>query len=178
MKKLLATFTLAATSLMVAAPAAHAAPYSFGSLAVGESFTQGSTLYSSGTTDTFSFTLESAGSLLSEGATVAFSFFNLTFDGAFSSVSLFNSSNANALVASGNLTNGGKGFTLSAANLLAGNTYTLSVTGAAIGTGGAAATYAVAGAVSPVPEPESYAMMLAGLAVMGAIARKRSQNKA
>ena len=30
-------------------------------------------------------------------------------------------------------------------------------------------------AVTPVPEPETYAMLLAGLGVMGAIARRRKQ---
>jgi len=29
--------------------------------------------------------------------------------------------------------------------------------------------------VTPVPEPETYAMLLAGLGVMGAIARRRSR---
>lgn len=174
MKKLFSTLAFAAASLTATVPA-MAASYSFGELSVGETFTQGSTLFSGGTTDTFSFTLESAGSLLTEGATVAFSFFNLTFDGIFNSVSLLNGSNQ--VVATGSITNSGKGFSLAAANLSGGGAYTLSVTGIATGTGGAA-NYAVAGAVSPVPEPESYAMMLAGLAVMGAIARKRGQNKA
>ena len=34
------------------------------------------------------------------------------------------------------------------------------------------------GAVTPVPEPESYAMLLAGLGLMGTIARRRSKSKA
>lgn len=39
------------------------------------------------------------------------------------------------------------------------------------------ATLTYTPAVTPVPEPESYAMMLAGLGLMGAIARRRNKSK-
>ena len=65
---------------------------------------------------------------------------------------------------------------------LAGGNYTLKVTGnvQGVGFGG---TPAIGGAlaqyqVTPVPEPETYAMLLAGLGVMGAIARRRSKTAA
>jgi len=50
--------------------------------------------------------------------------------------------------------------------------YFIKVTGIGAGTGGIGA-YAVASQVAAVPEPESYAMFLAGLGIIGAIARRR-----
>jgi len=35
-----------------------------------------------------------------------------------------------------------------------------------------------AGAIAAVPEPETYAMLLAGLGLMGAVVRRRSNRKA
>ena len=45
------------------------------------------------------------------------------------------------------------------------------------GNAGSNASYAGTLNVSPVPEPETYGMLLGGLAVMGAIARRRKQGK-
>ena len=54
----------------------------------------------------------------------------------------------------------------------------LNITGLATGTSGGIYTGAIsASAVTPVPEPESYAMLLAGLGVMGAIAMRRNRSK-
>ncbi len=62
--------------------------------------------------------------------------------------------------------------------LLAGTPYTLKITGQTKtfvpGTIGQVSITTVKGSVSPVPEPESYAMFLAGLGLMVAIARRRS----
>lgn len=52
-------------------------------------------------------------------------------------------------------------------------TLTLTVTGSA----GDNASYAGTLNVTPVPEPEMYAMMLGGLALLGAMARRRKQDQ-
>lgn len=59
------------------------------------------------------------------------------------------------------------------ATLPAGN-FTLQVSGNA-GTG---ASYGGAIVAAPVPEPETYGMMLVGLGLMGAVARRRSKSNA
>ena len=64
-------------------------------------------------------------------------------------------------------------------SLVAGTNYTLKITGQTRshppGGYGLVSVTAIKGTVSPVPEPESYAMFLAGLGLMGAIARRRSR---
>lgn len=50
-----------------------------------------------------------------------------------------------------------------------GGEYTLTLSGSAMGTG----YYGGVASVSPVPEPETYGLMLAGLGVIGFVARRR-----
>jgi hypothetical protein len=69
----------------------------------------------------------------------------------------------------------GKSATLATGPLAAGSYY-LDVKGVATGSFGG--TYSAAINVTAVPEPESYAMLLAGLGLMGAIARRRNKNDA
>jgi hypothetical protein len=66
--------------------------------------------------------------------------------------------------------------------LLGGQSYTVTVSGTTksnvLGGYGIVSLTSANGTVSPVPEPESYAMFLAGLGLMGAIARRRSSKRA
>jgi hypothetical protein len=55
--------------------------------------------------------------------------------------------------------------------LTLGSSYSFRVTGNASGAVGG--TYAFLASAAPVPEPESYALMLAGLGVVGSIVRRR-----
>lgn len=59
-----------------------------------------------------------------------------------------------------------------ASGLIAPGQYSLIVSGRTAAVGG---MYTFAAATAPVPEPESYAMLLAGLGLMGTIARRRSK---
>lgn len=64
---------------------------------------------------------------------------------------------------------------LAGSNILGPGTYQLKVSGTGIT--GASASYGGNIVAQPVPEPESYAMLLAGLGVMGAIAMRRNKAK-
>jgi PEP-CTERM motif len=55
--------------------------------------------------------------------------------------------------------------------LVAGSAYSFRVTGIALGSAGG--TYTFLASAAPVPEPAAYALMLAGLAVVGSIVRRR-----
>lgn len=57
--------------------------------------------------------------------------------------------------------------------ILGNGDYSLGVAGTSIGNG----TYQVSLLATPVPEPESIAMLLAGLGLMGAIARRRNKGQ-
>ena len=57
-------------------------------------------------------------------------------------------------------------------SLVAGN-YTLNVSGTALFAGGYSGSVTLSTATVPIPEPETYAMMLAGLGLMGFVARRR-----
>ncbi len=66
-------------------------------------------------------------------------------------------------------------WTLSADNLMAGDYY-IQVSGTLVSD--SAASFGGAVALAPVPEPETYGMMLGGLGILGFLARRRKINQA
>jgi hypothetical protein len=68
-------------------------------------------------------------------------------------------------------------------NNVSSSLHTIVVNGAALGgstagfTGSLSVTNSPLVTITPVPEPETYAMLLAGLGLMGAIARRRNKSK-
>ena len=102
----------------------------------------------------------------------------LNYDGILTGLSLF-SAGANGIVGGGDDTllqsstsPGGDSLTLNYDQPLSGASF-ITVTGLSNGTAGAI----YAGAVAAIPEPETYAMLLAGLGLMGAVVRRRSNRK-
>ena len=102
----------------------------------------------------------------------------VTFNGILSAVSLF-SAGANGVVGGGDdsllassVSPGGSSLSLDYTQPLSGSSY-ITVTGISNGSSGAI----FAGQIAPIPEPETYAMLLAGLGLMGAVVRRRSTRK-
>lgn len=100
---------------------------------------------------------------------------NTSFDGILSALSLF-SAGANGAVGGGDdmllassTAPGGESLTLDYNAALSGASY-ITVTGVSNASGGAI----YAGEIAAIPEPETYAMLLAGLGLMGAVVRRRS----
>lgn len=88
-------------------------------------------------------------------------------------LSLF--SDGGVLVGSGSGTSGLFDYWTLSADSLAAGSYYLQVSGTLASAGGAA--FGGAAALNPVPEPETYGMMLAGLGVVGFLARRRKAAK-
>ena len=160
--------TLTTLALAVAASASYADTFT-GPI----SLTSGNALFGRndaiGTfTDTYTFSLAGAFSLSGTATSVA----NGDQDLDFTSVTILNSANAVVATFAGNLNGDAAEFyALSPVNLLAGN-YSLVVRGL---NSASQASYAgtLATAVVSVPEPETYALLLAGLGAVGFVARRR-----
>ena len=102
----------------------------------------------------------------------------VNFNGILTAISLF-SAGANGVVGGGDdsllkssINPGGSSLSLDYTQSLSGPSY-ITVTGISNGSSGAI----FAGQIAPIPEPETYAMLLAGLGLMGAVVRRRSTRK-
>jgi hypothetical protein len=158
--------SIIAAALLVASASSFAATYHLGTLGAGETYLSGSStsnvLVANGSfLDIYNFSLVSLSDFDADATTLNFRRFqinNTTFG-----YTLFDS--ANTVLSTGNSSSG---FSLSS---LASGPYYLEVSGFATGANGG--LYNGALTVTPVPEPETFAMLLAGLGLMGTIARRR-----
>lgn len=123
--------------------------------------------------DTFNFTI-GAGTVATSAVSIDLNIFNMPiFQIAGLTGTLWNNSHAYGTVNYGMFP--GNNNTFSFGPLAAGN-YHIDFTGTATGVSGGA--YLAAVSVAAVPEPETYALLLAGLGLMGTVARRRSRNAA
>jgi hypothetical protein len=97
---------------------------------------------------------------------------------ALTGLSLYDAATRNNLVATGTAAQSGAAdvWTITANNLAAGSYY-LQVSGNLV-SADAASFGGAAALTTPVPEPETYGMMLAGLGIVGALARRRKAGHA
>ena len=169
-----ASFATNATTTVLG-PVSIGVPLSFGGLAANGSFN-----------DVFTFTLPPNGGTGYSAANFTLLPSSL-YSTVLSTMSLFTDPDGSVSVF-GNLFNGDEVMKASSItggstiNLIypasAGGKYLLVITGITTGSSGGIYTGAIsASAVAAVPEPESYAMLLAGLGVMGAIAIRRNRSK-
>ena len=168
-----------AALLAGAALAGHAANTNLGAVAVGVPTSFGGFAPLGDFTDNFLFSLPDNGGSGYSVANFAPVGLGGVFNTTFAKLMLF--SNPDGMLFSGDETfltesvgTSASSLSLSFAGTSAGNYY-LKVIGEANGTSGGLYTGAIS--VTAVPEPESYAMLLAGLGVMGAIAMRRNKRK-
>lgn len=156
---------LALTCLVGMSAVAQAATFSIGALPVAPLFYSNTTsVVAGGFTDIYNFVFPTQGATAS-GSAVSINISPiLVIDNI--NVSIFDT--ANTLVAAGPI---GSSSVLFDVALIPGASYYYSVTGTAIGQAGG--TYSFLASAAPIPEPETYALMLAGLAVVGFMARRR-----
>lgn len=171
--KTLSKVAAACALLWGSAFTAQAATYNLGTVSVGAPLSFNAAVTSSGPfSDIFTFTLPAA---LSTG----FSLLNFPVGGLFNTVltsaTLFSNPDGNLFTGDDSMVRGNvasSGAISFTNGPSAAGTYYLNVTG--IATGSQGGLYNGAISVAAVPEPETYAMLLAGLGVMGFIARRRN----
>ncbi len=165
-----------ALSVFGACASAGATSTDLGPLTQGATPFSGTVLTPGPFGDTFSFILPSNGGSSYGVVNFPFTFLGSTFNTSFTSITLYKDIDSTPFddgaleVLVGNTTSAGSSLSLNVGPLVTGNYY-LVVQGVANGTGGG--LYSGAISVSPVPEPETYGLFLAGLGLLGTIMTRR-----
>ena len=153
-------------TLAVAAAPALAATYNIGTLPVAPTVYSNTASVSPGAfSDTYNFLFPMLGSQASASA-VSIQLSGLLDIGNLK-VELFDASNT--FIAGGAM---GTSSSVNNVPLVGGASYYYKVTGTA--TGALGGTYAFIASAAPIPEPGTYALLLAGLGVVGFLARRRA----
>jgi hypothetical protein len=167
----------AATAITLASFSAGATVYNLGQLNEGATYLSGSLIDTVQVVkgpfqDTYNFSLGTASSLDASAGVMNFWTFKISEEQfTYSLVDSFD----HVLGTGGGEDDGEAGFSVAS---LASGYYHLNVFGKAKGTGGGLYNGVLSiSATTPIPEPESYAMLLAGLGLMGGIARRRANKK-
>ncbi len=160
--------TLAGLALCVAAAAATAATYTIGSLPIAPSaYSNVASVTGPSFSDTYDFNFPLGASASSASAVTIDVGSLLNINGL--TIQLFDA--ANTLLQTGS---SGEASTLFDVPLLSGASYHFAVTGQVTGTGGGLYTFVATAA--PVPEPETWALMLGGIAAIAFLIIRRRSN--
>jgi hypothetical protein len=160
--------TAVAAMLAGGSVAANAATTNLGAIPVGQPTTFSGVVQGSGTSINDLFTFNFDGANTASGYSVVnipLSFSGGEWNTALATLTLM--SNADGIVGNSN-----DSLQLSYDSAITGPAY-IQITG--VTDGGNGGIYS--GAIAAIPEPETYAMLLAGLGLMGAVVRRRSSRK-
>jgi hypothetical protein len=163
----------AASAITLACFSAGATTFNLGILLEGNTYLSGAAtdvvqVPKGSFLDTYNFSLGATSSLAVIGGVM--NYFNFKISESGFTYELFDHS-GKSLGTGGGKDDSEDGFSIPS---LASGAYHLDVSGKAKGTDGGLYNAVISVSTAPVPEPESYAMLLAGLGLMGGIARRRA----
>lgn len=164
--------TVAAMLFALLPLGAHAAAYDFGTLSIGDARSSlefpGAGLVIGNFSDTWAFQLADSASTLSSAVSLNLSSFFHISGGQYG---LYSGTVGSGTELGSWTFDGASGDAYNVVSLMSAGPYYLSISGLADGSSGGQYMLSIA---APVPEPETYALLLAGLALVGFVARRRN----